>query len=323
MGVVVGILRQPAGGESFTDVLIKRGLHEGVQVLLTLAAPPHIVDDGSRDAASRVVDVGLRLPASLIQFAEEVGLQALGVDITVLAHGRGVPGSLPVGVAALVAELILAAGRQEAGTHRRTDLFRQPLLPEHRCTQHVARSVLRLYLQVGLFPRSKFRCLRPDVDGSRIAKVGGRLEDGTLLAVVERDLLHVVERELPQVYLSVLRVAQLHAVVRDAQVVGAHRTDVHRLDTTHAAVVLQLDAREVAQGIGHRERVQPFQLLTVELLAWHHLAHGGARHDHYLPHTLYGIQLALSRHRHAQAASKGYSPVSTIHYSLPTIHYSL
>ena len=34
--------------------------------------------------------------------------------------------------------------------------------------------------------------------------------------------------------------------------VGTHRTDIYRLDAPYSAIVLELQAREIAQGIGHR-----------------------------------------------------------------------
>ena len=126
-----------------------------------------------------------------------------------------------------------------------------------------------------------------------MTEVAGRLEDRTLLPVVERHLLHIVERELPEVYLSVLRIPQCHPVVGDTQVMGTHRTDVHRLDAAHTPIVLQLDAREIAQRVGHGMGVQLLQLLPFQLLTGHHLTHGRTGHDDDLPYVLYGIQLAL------------------------------
>ena len=146
----------------------------------------------------------------------EVGLDALGVDVAILTHGGGVPGRLTIGIAPLVAELVLAAGRQELCAERRADLVGELLLPQRRESEHIAGAVLRLELQIVALAVGKLRPTGADIDGSGIAKVAGGLEDGTLLTVVERDLLDVVERELAEVYLTVLCIAQLHAVVADA-----------------------------------------------------------------------------------------------------------
>ena len=75
--------------------------------------------------------------------------------------------------------------------------------------------------------------------------------------------------------------------------VSTHRTDVDGLDAPHSTVVLQLYAREVAQGVGHAVGIEPLQQLAVQLLAGHHLAQGGLRHHNHLPHVLHGVQPTL------------------------------
>ena len=93
----------------------------------------------------------------------------------------------------------------------------------------------------------------------------------------------------------------------------AHRADVHSLDTSHSAIILQLYAREIAQSIGHRVRVELLQQLALKLLTGHHLAHGRFRHDDYLAHMLYGVQLALCRRCHRQHASQCQCKLSLPH----------
>ena len=73
-----------------------------------------------------------------------------------------------------------------------------------------------------------------------MSEVAGRLEQGTLLTVEQCNLFDIVQRELSQVYLSVLCITQLHTVVRDAQMVCSHRPNVDGLDATYATIVLQL-----------------------------------------------------------------------------------
>ena len=75
-----------------------------------------------------------------------------------------------------------------------------------------------------------------------MTKVTGGLEDGTLLSVIQSDFLHIVERELSEVYLTVLGITQLDTVVADTQVMGTHRTDIDGLDTSHTTIVLQLNS---------------------------------------------------------------------------------
>ena len=129
VGVVIGILCQPSCREAFTDVLVVGSLEESVEVLLPFTAPPHVVDDGTRDAAGGVIKIAFQLPRALIELSEEVGLDALGVDVTILSDGCRVPGRLSVGIAAFVAELVLAAGRKEACAHATADGLGEALLP--------------------------------------------------------------------------------------------------------------------------------------------------------------------------------------------------
>ena len=292
VGVIVGILHEPLRAEALADGFLQVPLDEGVQVLLALAPAPDVVDDGAGNAAGRVVDVALQLPCPLREQSVEVGLEALGVDVAVLPDGRRVPGGGAVEVLATVAEVILAAGRQPFAANAQADVGAEALLIEGREAQQVAGAVLQLCLEILVLAHLEAGRARSDIDGRGRGEVAGRLEDGALLSVVERHLLDVVERELPQVDLAVLRIAQHDAVVADSQVVGAHRAHVDRLHAAHAAVVLQLHAREVAQRIGHRLCRQPLQLLAVQLLRGDDLAERQLRRDDDLRDVLHAVHAA-------------------------------
>ena len=304
--VIIGILHEPLRAEALADRLLHMSLYEGVQVLLSLAALPDVVDDGAGNAARRIVDVALQLPGTLRQQSVEVGLQSLGVDVTVLADGRCVPGRRAVKVLATITKMILAAGRHPFAVDAQAEVRTEALFIERRDAQQVAGTVLQLGFQVLVLAHLEARRAGADVDRRGRSEVAGGLEDSTFLSVVERHLLDVVERELPQVDLSVLRIAQHDAVVADGQVVGAHGAHVDRLDAAHAAVVLQLDAREIAQGVGYGLRRQPFELLAVQLLRGDDLAERELRGDDDLTDVLHAVHAArqpvLCRHFHGQHA---------------------
>ena len=77
-----------------------------------------------------------------------------------------------------------------------------------------------------------------------------------------------------------MSVAQFDTVVEDPVVVGAHAADVHRFQAADASVVLDLDAREVTQRVGHVVRIEPLEAFARELLHGNHLApDDAARHD--------------------------------------------
>ena len=154
VGVIIGILRQPAGGKLVADALIIRRLEERVQILLPFPSFPHIIHDGPRDATGGVIEITLHLPAALPQTAIEIRLDTFGVDITVLTHRRRVPGRRAVRITALIVELILSAGRQESGTHATAHRLRDPLLPQPRQPKHITTPILR--------PEPQMNILTPD-----------------------------------------------------------------------------------------------------------------------------------------------------------------
>lgn len=92
--------------------------------------------------------------------------------------------------------------------------------------------------------------------------------------VVQRNLLDVVQRELSEVYLAVLRIAQLHPVVIHPEVTAAHAPHVYGLYSAHPAIVFNLYAGEISHGIGNRIAAKPLQLLSVEALGWYDIAPG-------------------------------------------------
>ena len=59
--------------------------------------------------------------------------------------------------------------------------------------------------------------------------------------------------------------------------------------------------------------VQLLQQFALKLLTGHHLAHGGFRHDYYLPYMLYGVELALCHCCEGQHASQCQCELSLPH----------
>ena len=294
VGVIVSIFCQQPRTETLSHALVQIGLQERVVVGLTLAAPPHIVHDGTGDAALRMIRVCLQVPAAVVNQSIHVGLGAHRPYVAVMACGRGIVGHGAVLVQATVAEIVFTARRDKLRIHRRAYHSRQPLLPKRGKTEMVARGIFRLYLQVPVAPLGKLRPACLDIHRTGIAELRSRLEDGTLLSVVERYLIHIVHRELSQVHLSVLRIAQLDPIVEDAHMVAAHRTDVHRLDAPHSAIVLQLQAGKIAQGVGNVMRIQAFQFLPFHGVRGNHLAVSQVLGNNHLADMLDAVECRLA-----------------------------
>ena len=99
-----------------------------------------------------------------------------------------------------------------------------------------------------------------------VAEVACRLQYLAFLSVVQRQRLHIIQRELPEIYLPVLGIAQGYAIVHYAGMIGAHRADVDGLYAANASVILDLYAREIAQGVCHAIAGQTAQLLAGKCL---------------------------------------------------------
>ena len=70
---------------------------------------------------------------------------------------------------------------------------------------------------------------RADIDVAPMGEVGSRLEKRAALTIIDSYLLDVVKAQLAKVYLSVLGVAQFHAVIVDADMLRPHGSDIDGL----------------------------------------------------------------------------------------------
>jgi len=259
-------------------------------VPLALTASPYVVHYGPWDASLGVIGIHLQFPETILQHAMQIALSSHCPDVTILARGCGVISHCAVLLLSTIAELILTAGCQHLSRQRRAHLCAEPLLPQCREAEHIGRPVFCLEFQVVGLALVETGSTRTDIYSTRMTKVAGRLQQCTLLSVEQRNLFDVVQRELAQVNLSVLGITQLYAIVRDAQMVGTHRTDVHRLDAPHSTIVLQLQTREVAQRVSHIVGTQLLQLLTRQCLRGYHLLMVIARRDNDLIHMLNAVE---------------------------------
>ena len=301
--VVVGVLGVEHEVIAGQRLRLERALREGVAVPLALGVFPDVVHYRAGYAALGVVVVGLGVPFALGQVAEEPRLGPHGLYVAVLAHGGGVPGHRAVGHDLAVAELVTAGGVGVFHVGGQADVVAYLVLPQHRGVGQAERAGAHGGLQVVALAALEPGTARAQVDGAGGAVVARGLEYLALLAVVQGDFLHVVHGELAEVYLPVLRVAQLDAVVEHAHVVGAHAADVHRLQPRHAAVVLDLHAAEVADGIGHRVGAEGFELLALQLLRGDDLMVAVGHHLHLLQ-SLDAVKPALCRCRGTAQSNK-------------------
>ena len=206
-----------------------------------LELPRLFAHEGSGIATLRAIEVRLGTPLPFIQATEEPRLEAQGVYIAIVTHGGGVVAVfLPIG------EGVASRGVEVFATHREVELWGETLLVEEGGIEGGEGAHLKCRLEVGLTLGREGGATRGHIECSRRRKALGRLEDGATLTIIYGDGLHIVEGEAPEVYLPVLCIAQLQAIIEDAHMLGAHAAHVHRLQPPDAAVVLDLDAGEVA-----------------------------------------------------------------------------
>lgn len=198
MGVVGGVLGVEQRAEFLRPAVGQRSLDERVGVPQPLTMAKDVVDDGSRDAAFGVVGVGPHGPLSVGHLAVESGLHARSVDVAVLSVGRCVVGDLAQRVAAAVAEFVPAGGIDPLAAERRADGVGDLILVAHRGIDEPERAGLHRGLEIGPLALLEAGAPRSDVDGSRGPEILGRLENVTLLSVIERYFLHASSEKRPR-----------------------------------------------------------------------------------------------------------------------------
>ncbi len=247
-------------------------LHEGVVIPYALATAPHIVHYRPRNTALRSIVVNLCVPVPPGSRPVEINLGAQRVYIAVLPCGGSIICNSAIWLDAPIPEFVLARRFKPFGRHRRVDRVRQPKLACHRRVYKVERTGAHRASQMKLFARPEMRHASTHINGGGAAEIASRLQEGAFLPVMQRQSLHIVKRELSEVYLPVLGVAESHAVVHHPCMVGTHRTHIDGLYAAHTAVVLYLHSREIAHCIGYTVAVQTPQLFAGKGLHWHGFA---------------------------------------------------
>ena len=257
MQVVVCIFRIGKQAVPLCKVLLECTLSKEIRIPLAILVRELVADDCPRISTFRVVQVSLRLPVSLLELSEQPSFHTQGIQVTVLPHRRRI-----ISLLHAVSKLVFSRRVKILGTERTADSLSELLFPQYGWIYHTKRARLERSPYVILLSFLELRrpCLQ--IDGARRAEILCRLENGTLLSVVQRDRLHVVERESSQIDRTVLCVSQLDAVVEHTYMVGSHTPDIHRFQSPYSSVVLDLYAGKIAQGISHVVRAELMELLA-------------------------------------------------------------
>ena len=296
VGVVAGIFCEKSCAVCRADILLPPGLHKGVAVRLAFFPLPHVVHYGSRNASVAVVGVCLCPPRPSQQGTVEVRLGSQCEDVPVLAYGSGIVGYGAVVVLPSVTEGVVSVRREPSRADRHGDAFCQPLLPNPADAQHIAAAVSHFCLHVRRPAVAEDGLACADIHRAGVSEVGRRLEDGALLSVIHAYLLYVVHRELSEVRLSVLCVAEFYSVIIHSEMLRPHRAYVDSLYPSHTAIVLHLYSAEEAQCVGNRHGVQRLQLCAFQCLRRDDVA-SLASHHRYLSDGIYAVVSDVCRLR--------------------------
>ena len=90
---------------------------------------------------------------------------------------------------------------------------------------------------------------------------------------------------------------------------GAHTADIHCLEPTDTAVVFDLDACEVAKGVGDTHGTEALKFTTREGLGWDDILGDKALPDHHPFDEVEAVGLALSpSHAAGEEGKSDHSP---------------
>ena len=168
------------------------------------------------------------------------------------------------------AEVITACGISIFGIDRHVDIICQFVFIQNAWIRQTECTRFHCGNNVVVSAGFELRTAGFDIQRSSTAKVFCGLKDFALLSVVKGNLFHILQRELSQIHCAVLGIANFYAIIENAQMMCAHRTDVNGFQAAHTAIIFDLHTGKVTQGICHAVRAQAFQFGTFQPLHRHY-----------------------------------------------------
>ena len=257
MRVVVGIFEQRTHTPTPEKLVLPLHLSKRIPIPKSLTVAPHIIHNRAGDTTLRVIIVEVQTPETgvgIVVVQSRFGTHS--IDVAILTNSRSVVSHLPIRQNTLISERILAIGIDILRVKSHT----YPLCQTHIhtyggiCQRKTAGTHLRTDMHFLTFPEIRFS--RSEIHISRTAELTCRLPNIGFLSVVERNLLHIIQRKTPQINLPVLRITYLYPIVIHRRMLAAHRAHVDGLDTSHSAIVFKLHTRKITQRICHRKGVK-------------------------------------------------------------------
>ena len=167
------------------ELALVGSLQEEVAIPLLLGMLPHIIDDGTGDALTAVVEIGLGVPFATGHHAEDSALDTIGTHVTVLPYCSGVPRQGAVAVVLAVTETILTRSVGELAVERQAHRATQFMLPTHTGIHEPEGARLERHIHVVTLAILELGTAGAQVDSACRAIVLGALENVTTLTVVK------------------------------------------------------------------------------------------------------------------------------------------
>ena len=183
-------------------------------------------------------------------------------------------GAVVVGGGVVESEGIVAVGAEEIDEEAALEAAVPALLPEEGWGQIAEGAAFDAGLQLDALAGPEGGLCRFHIEDVACCQRARREEGGLLLPLAEADVGGVAEGVASEVDLAVLGVVDGDAVDGDGRELATESAGGDGLHAAHAAVVLELHAGKVAQGIGHAVAAQPLKAAAVECLGRYHLLIG-------------------------------------------------
>ena len=192
-------------------------------------------------------------------------------------------------------ERVVALAAQIVGPEGALQLAAPALLP-HKGGREVAEAAaLRAGFYLGVLARPE-----PGLGGLHVEGIAGGVcarweQRCLLLPLAEAHVGRVAQQVAPQVHLAVLRVVDGHSVQRHRRELASQAARRHRLDASHAAVVLQRHTSHLLHGVAQQHGPLGLYLLHVHHLCRRRRVHrrGGTLRAHL--HLVEGAHRVLRR----------------------------
>ena len=255
-----------------------------------------------------------RFPSAFWQKPVQSRFETDRVDVAILPHSRGVIGKLAGWRDTPVPELVLTRCIEPLAVETETDCVAEFIIKRNCGIEQIKRTCTQAHFKTRFLPFGKLREAGGQIYRPGGSKLACRLEYLTFLTVIQAHSLYIVKRVFSEVHLAVLGIAELYSIVVHSHVIGAHGAYIHRLDSAHTSVVLELHARKVTQCIGNAVRPESIKLLAFKCLGRNHILVTLSRHRH-LVQTAYAVGRSRGSTQHPCKCKRNNKIGSQVHLS--------